>query len=725
MDVKIFKQNFEDILIESLKKSFDILRSVVSHDSELRNDILLQNQRFETNEKHYTSYKLDDDKYSVNLARVFTGVKDIIDQISENDLISQWNELDTIKDNFLKEEELIDEEEISDISIQELIQKGVDSIILTETKGLKKETIVELETLILNCQDALGVEKYDEAEQYCLEAKKLDFKSPQIYEYLAFIYFKRKSSNEIIEEVINGKGTTFKHIIQFTKRFHQFKSRYKPTFDVLGDENIKHIGQILTKSIYRKYRKLQKGDKDAIWNCIQAYKQIFDNMLSPLGFIEMALVELSGGGKISWLNINNEKPNNKWFNYNALQLRKDFLEKLANFFKLKDENLSVEEAQTMAQKRIRNSFFNQIRKDYNRVRQERNTKGQYRWTDDHRKEVKRFLNSSKLGFYLFEDENFLNKPFEELTHRGKRFMPWLDLSRNGNLVNFFKAKDIKYDSLHELKFFAEKLNLDFDQVKIEMHEKLFQKLEDKARKKYAYAKERSTNPKPNIGRIRENIIDCLKSCLLLQKKQNTTGEDYLILGVTELTGSGILDDWITINPDGSIESNAEALKLKFNAEKYLKDFLRNKPAQLEGEKVKEVDEVFFEELFINSLATYNSISVHAPFDDDWEDERKQIVSCIESFELCFLANPQKKYIEVILDELHDNGKLYWISEDNEGDFNLSACNDINFNAISFRDRNLNRMKKIDPNYTTKKKTKAKKFTDAILGMFGKTVSANP
>ena len=199
-----------------------------------------QNLRYEQNEKHYRSGTIDQDRYSVMVIRVFDGLKSILDQIGEDDLKEKWFEIDLVKQNFYKEAEFLDEEPIVDISLADLSKQGVDAIILTSTKGIKKEVVTEFETLILNCQDALGVEEYDKALIYCLEAKKIDFKSPQIYEYLALIHFKKKSPALIIEEAINGSGEDFKHIIQYTKRFHQFKDRYKSNFATLGENNIQN-----------------------------------------------------------------------------------------------------------------------------------------------------------------------------------------------------------------------------------------------------------------------------------------------------------------------------------------------------------------------------------------------------------------------------------------------------------------------------------------------------
>lgn len=718
MELIKLKQDFEEVLIESLKKSFDILRELLSYDSDFRNDLLSQNQRFEQNEKHYRTGKIEENRYTVMVVKVFEGLKDILDQIGEDDLKENWIELDVIKTNFPQEIELGEDDSEDDVSLQDLTKRGIDAIILTETKGINKEIVIELETLILNCQDALGVEKYQEALDYCLEAKKLDFKSPQIYEYLALIHFKKDSPKDIIDNVINGNGEKFKHIIQFTKRFHQFEDHYKSNFATLGEENIKNIGKILASNLRNKYWKLQKKDKDSVWRCIQSYKQVFDVMLSPLVFLERVLIELSGGGTIDWLKINNNNIVNRWSGkYDALSLRKEFMQRLADYYKEEKPELSAEEALEAAETRIKNNFFRQINKEYNKIRQEKNTQGRYRWNDDHWLGVMEFIQASKIGYFLFDDEKFLVKPFEELQHRGKKFMPWTDISPSGKLRTFFRAKKLRFDAITELKFFSEKLGHDFEQVRDDMKAMLFKHMEDKARKKYTSADGRKTNSKtPNLTRIREDVIYSLESFLILYKNQYSNLKDqYLEIVTKEFTGNGILDEWIIVHPDGELETGVECKNLKFKAKRFLFDFLRSRPLDELKEKITDVDEPFFEDLFTKSLNSLNDINntITGQFDDDWEPERTKIIAYLKNMELCFLAVPDKKYLLPAIDEIFHKNKLFWISNETDGEMNLPICNSLKFDAIGFKNRIIEMMKNLDENYQEPIRTK----TDDILDIF--------
>jgi hypothetical protein len=729
MEIQVFKQKFEDVLIDSLDKSFMILKSVILSDSEFRMHLIAQNQRYNQNEKDSLNFKIDQDKYSTVRIRITEGIKNLVDQLSDGDLEEDWWEIDIIKQSFQDDTlDLVDEDEISDISIQDLIQKGIDSIVLTNTKEIKpKEKVVELENLILDCQDALGVEKFDEAEKYCQLAKEIDFKSPQIYEYLAFIYFKKKTADEIIEEVVNGNGHNFKHIIQYTKRFHQFKDRYQSNFGGIGEESIRNIGRLLAQSIKNKYHKLDKGDKDLVWKCLQAYKQIFDTMLSPLVFLEFAITELSGGGIIPWLKLTNGKITNKWQGkYDALSLRKQFLERLSEYYKEKQPDLSEEEALDLANNRVMNTFFQQINRNYNRIHQEKNANGQYRWNRDHWKEVKQFMNASKIGYFLFDDKKFLLKPYEELNQKGKKFMPWLTLSNAGKLVTFHIARSIKFDALSELKFYAQELNLDFEEEKEKMRNALFNEMEERAERKYQYASGRISNPNPNLAKIREDIIYCLESYLLLAKDEKFTHKEaYLMTGIKELTGTEILNDWITILPSGELEAGDETKKLKFNAPEFLSKFLKIKSSENPNQPIVGIDEAFFDDIYQKTIVSYKSIEVSAPFDDDWEQERKLIIQYLRNLEMCFFTKPDKISLLPIIEELFNGGKLFWTTEDATGINNLSVCSDLGFDAVSFRDENLQRMLLIDPSFQVERKSKADLFKKTISSIFKSKFKINP
>jgi len=670
-----------------------VLSEILKQSTTIHNEVTLISSRSAQLEKEYNLRDMPYDSYIASRTRIVAALTELLNQIVEGNLVDDWRDL-PIVESYEAEEE-IEEESIRDLEIGKY-----SDIVLTKNappggldKPLTDEEFEELETMLLKTQDAIEVEAYEDAETFCLKAKEIDKKNPQVYEYLALLYFKRKPADDIIHEAIHNSGSkkTLKYIFQYVRRYNQFSDRYRSEAISIAKENIKTIGLLLTDSIKKQYydivKQNPKNKRDLIWQCLNFYKEIYEELEEPSAFLDNAILELSGAGSVLWLRVHKGMVRNRYGkNYNSLALRKDFVDKLIKTHT--DKGIAEEDAKQKAEKQLANNFFYKISRKYNKVSQEKDPKsGRGYWTPEGRKDVIQYLNASKIGYLLFENspyleldlkQKFLKQPYKELIGEGKPYLTWVSLSNNGQLKTANKSSAENYDALYELQFLAQKQNIDFDKLKSELKESLFKRQQTFTQRHYETVKKIMSSATPDENRAQEELLNYIDKQSILAQQNIGKPEEHIEIPIKELTGSGFFNEWIEIGMQGTLKNASLSKTYKFNAVQALKDLLECK----EDYKYDfpSIDKAIFENLFNLNYSLYQSIlAINPSFLT--EDAALKIIDIIDNFKIAFLATANTNYLKPIADEIRYSNR--WVYNDGGEYRKQPICDLVGFDAVEY------------------------------------------
>ncbi len=672
-----------------------VLREVLDISTDTFKDFTRERARFNNLKKDNMKGNMPFDSFLIERSKIVESLTELQNQIVEDDLVEGWASLPIIQSYLEEEDPQNGEEGIQDIALGEY-----SDIVLTQNapsngaiQELNEEDFEKLETLLIKTQDAIEVEAYDEAEVYCLEAKEIDKKSPQVYEYLALIYFKRMDSSDIIKGAINGSDSkkTLRHIFQYVRRFNQFSHRYRSDAINIARENIRTIGVLLTESLKEEYQKLKWDEKNLVWKCLGFYMEIYELLNQPMGFMDSAILELSGAGKVLWLRVEKDKIKNRYGrNFNALGLRKNFINKLIENYS--NEENTEEEVIQKTEKRLANNFYYKIFRNYNSINPVRDSKGWSSWDDQQKKEIIQYLNASKVGYLLFESsdylepeikQRFLETPFKELVGRGKPFLSWISLSNNGQLQTSKKISNLRYQAINELEFLAKKLNIDFKNLKIELKKSLFEKqlkynqrLFDNVSKDMSQA----TVTDQEKAKAKVDLIKYMQRQFMLVRQEIGEVNEYLEPPLKELLGNGFFNEWIKVGLDGNLENDIDSAALKFDAVELLIKFLNCKKDY--QYKFSTIDDAFFESFAKVNYNNYQTILKNNPVILP-EDDSYQIIDIMKNLELTFLATGRPEFLKPVYDEISSNN---WVFKENEEFKNQPNCKELGFDAVEYLER---------------------------------------
>lgn len=687
----------KEIVQSEVENVLSVLLVILNQSTSIYIDVTLTSSRFIRLEKEYNHRDMPYDNYTATRTKIVLTLTELLNQIVESDLVDNWRNLPIV-------ESYEAEQEVEDETIRDLEIGKYSDIVFTNnapTGGLNKtlsdEEFEELETMLLKTQDALEVEAYEDAETFCLKAKEIDKKNPQVYEYLALLYFKRKPADDIIHEAIHNTSSkkTLKYIFQYVRRYNQFSDRYRPDAISIAKENIKTIGVLLTDSIKKQYHDIvkqnPKNKRDLIWQCLNFYKEIYEELEQPSAFLDTAILELSGAGSVIWLRVHKDMVRNRYGkNYNALVLRKDFVAKLVKSHV--DKGTPEEEAKQKAEKQLANNFFYKISRKYNKVSQEKDTRsGRGYWTPEGRRDIIQYLNASKIGYLLFENspdldlelkQKFLRQPYKELIGEGKPYLTWVSLSNNGQLKTANKSSAENYDALNELQFLAQKQSIDFNDLKLELKESLFKRQQTFTQRHYETVKRimLGGSANPNEDRAQEELLRYIDKQLTLAQQNIGKPEEHLETPLKELTGKGFFNDWIEIGTEINLENGSLSQTHKFNAVQVLNDLLGCKKDY--KHKFSNIDESIFEKLFKLNNALYQNILAGSHPSFLTEDAALKITDIIDNFKIAFLATANTDYLKPIAEEIITSNR--WVYKDAGEYRNQPICDLVGFDAVEYR-----------------------------------------
>lgn len=593
----------------------------------------------------------------------------LILDLNESDLKSDWDEI-FLQNNFGLNEK---NSEIR-TDIIGLFTPADEIAIPKRLMQVEKDNLSEKEQgtifrrLLHRSQDALVVEEYEKAYDYCLQIRdRLEPESAQLYEYLLLIFTKKNTPKKIVQEILEEeKETLLNYLVLYTGRYFQFH-RDNKCQSLTGENNILEIIESLSNSLRDSYSNLPGGyvfedeskhidSKAKVKKTIDAALKIFYSIpdAPTMSFLKQVVInELSGGGKFSWIEIN-EETDDGWslkdkvskIHYSALtkldEINIIYKEKEGNTFKL--ENL------------ISKSLLPTLDYKYQQIQEEFNKK-KYLNADDldfFIAALIRLINAYKIGFELSnKDENFLSTPLIEL--EGDGIVQWFTFDDSGKLTAIREALQKGFSAFNELKRL---MNIKYKKDKEgEVYLRIKKATYNRLTKETAHTYQ-NLQSKANRGIIfsedQKIVAKCIRDWWVYHKVYNDN--EMLDKCLHELSGEGIFLWFEATESEMTVNKDGQQLKYIYDE---IKLSLPNKKDEINRK-------AFFENIAKNLfhkliLKEYNKISIN------------DITSRIEIFKLLIHAKNCYKNISSYPDlvdfmygELINERKFQWFDIGEEG-----------------------------------------------------------
>lgn len=492
------------------------------------------------------------------------------------------------------------------------------SVILRDN-SLKQHEFVKC---LMQCQEYISLEDYPRAFKQCEYIKNnLELKSAQLYEFYFISYFKIKGGEDsIIQDIENNKFDTISNLELYAKRCKKFNQEFHSTST--AEENIEIICRKLSDTLKERYLSIHFnyinfGNNIDIRNNIEKYINCGIDLVTEINinkklitsFLEFALIELNGGGRLDWIEVSSDwKIYNKTDSFNSIKKR--------------------EQIEIIIRKRGRLEFtkkmlYKNLGLKYSNIKLNDDKSNILTATES----TIKFIKSSIVAYKFYEDITFLELAFEELQGKGR--ISWYELNENNKIVPNKNCNKFNYNPYNDLiriiNKFGEKdaQSSTFNKILKDIvdyvsRQKELENLNQKIlqiEKRYNEVEiVRLENGEiENDLEIRKEIINCIRlwwEMFLESRDQDKT----LHKCIDELSGKGKLL-WFNAefvnNKDFLIVNHPNCNVLNFDAHNYLNDFCKKSSEYTDEEKMLELNNSIklkiAEKLVYSANTKYNSI----------------------------------------------------------------------------------------------------------------------
>ncbi len=537
---------------------------------------------------------------------------------------------------------------------------------------------------LLLCKDALVVGNFAAAYTYADHVRvRIDPRSAQLYEYLLVTFIQLETPLRIMQDAVMGSERRMKHIALFASRLQEYNNDSGKCPTASDDYNRAIVAEALSDAALSMYHALPNDyvrdtgkHAETAPNNRQNLRSILANMLTVCRVVhpseellEAAVNECCGGGKYCWIRRVDVVDDHFVFTPDGnfdLEGEIAELRYLLQQIEADEAGKIVKDAAILRE----DLYFSLLAKRQVLRQQLLDDARLQRPYTDTRLSIIRFVAACLLGNKVFGDTDERGKGHsffrlaleylmpELLTTEPDADLPeqrWLTLNMLGKVITHPDAKPYNFDA----QAVIEKIIRDYAgqagwlQVAPNLKESVFlQYLADTERD---YATVRTGLAFTDIRRpqdleARRTIISCMRRWVVCYHAYPETGQPYLDKCVREITGDGLLHNWLYFNPMTLI-THPDSQSLGYDARLELAKITSLTPAYSEDELKRLIVENLFEQRIVPA---YEKIKRGD------ETGRKEVVQLLLQTLSGYKMYPKLRYLDFVFQELTEEVKFRWL-----------------------------------------------------------------
>lgn len=634
--------------------------------------------------------------YQVDKQKLKRRISDLIESLTdERLLIANWRVV------FLERYHQISPHRVTafffpndEIQIPETLNLPVTPNGTEEHVGfLSYEQKLEFRRLLLLCQDALAVEKYQAAHTHCEQVRtRIDPQSAQLYEYLLLSFIKKEGADQVVRRLIDGIPSGFNHVKLYSDRFNQYQNAYPAQCpSETGVYNQEVAVEEMAAALHGLYsaiahnavcdtgrRDTDTGEKrQVVLKCMEAFFKLYHSLAPAKVFLDTLIIELLGGAKFSWLSRVEAKETGVSFICNSSFDLKGKVDELL----LMLENADPQRIPAKQREMIREDLFwgllDQCEQLALQVREER----RLLFTQtDLRRSVIRVVQAGMAGHYLLTragdvleaEKSLLRLSIEllipNLLQEGGRYdlpeevlIDWFTLDAKGQLLLVETGFDYRdFNALSVLQRMisdhagADNWPMVAENIRKEIWIRYVRDtaaIHEKVRDGLQWSDFRRMDDL-EARKLMVSWLHRMKICYLAYPE---TGQSFLDQIILELTGSGLMS-WLVINP-GKIGNHADSTALGYDARMQLHEAVLLSETWTEETTTAALVGNLFHKQLVPEMAKVKS----GP-----ETERAKAATLLACMVTAFNTHPLPLYLDAVHKELVEESKFKWVEIDKYG-----------------------------------------------------------
>lgn len=648
---------------------------IKSTETDCINELILIRNNFKKNHKDFKQNTFNYDSWSVMRSRIDWGLIQIFDELESKHL---KDDCESIIEDFINRQRSQTETPEVDATEQTevfIFPNDTHDIIIPDTKELTNAEKQLYKRLLIQCQDAIAVQAYPSAFEFCDTARKeIEPESAQLYEYLLLTFIKKESAEKIICEAIQGDKTKFDYVILYVRRCkkYQHDSQKKCPSKTLALNLIK-VAEDFALCLRNEYRRIKSDwilDTEGVTSSderkmVKSIMDIFEKVYTEIHEVNLFLseiyFEICGAGKFQWIKLDkNNKIYNVRMGFDALKKRKSAEKALKDIF-LKDYKRTEKTPENVFSERVYFSLWSKYMGLRAKIKKKSRKFDTFKDENEARQQMIKCLESFKTGYILFQDKRFLEIPFKELSDEG--VIHWFDLNASGKFINKWQLDS--FDALAEWEYYkSEKNDIPLSRQKDDaIEKKAGLDIAEKASEEYHKIRERGYTNFSILEKERHKIFTCLERCFVAYR---AILQPELIRLIMNEIGGNVMLTWFDSTQNG------------FVSKKWIRD--------TDNEVV--IIDPFLIEIFswdsTQTIEGYNwnilKLQIAKKFYENLKNRYqsgktdniplKSIFNDLEVLSNCYAWHRQKEYLDFAINVLWVNQLYHWLILDDNG--NLMA-----------------------------------------------------
>lgn len=569
------------------------------------------------------------------------------------------------------------------------------------TGFLSYEQKLEFRRLLLLCQDALLVEKYGAAYQYCEQVRTtIDPQSAQLYEYLLVSFIKKEQPSTIVRRLLDGIPSGYNHVKLYSDRFNQYQNSNPAQCPSETGTHNQAVGvEELASALHHLYATIEhnaichtgaiKGEentgKQMILKCLEGFVRIYHSLSPTAIFIDILLMELVGGGKFNWIErMSTANEGDISFICNSSFDLKGKADELLNMLEAADNQRVAAKQREMIREDLFWTLLNQCERLSEQVQEERRV---FNEQTDLRRSVIRIVQACVAGHYLLTrpgdvleaEKSLLRLAIEllipDLFKDGGRYdlpenilLDWFTLDFNGQLI--LAETDFAYRDFEALPLLKKIISdhagtQNWPIIAENIHQVVWLKYTKQT--EAIYEKVSAGLQFTDFRRLdaleaRKMLIECHRRRWVCHRAFSDNDMMFPDRMIKELSGDGLLL-WFTLTPTG-VHNHPDATFFQFDARTELHQLLPQAQKWSEERVTAAVVQHLYHKQILPGYAAIRS---------GVEADRPKAAFALGAMMMAFKSHSLPAYLDAAYKEIMEETKFKWIEIDRYGNlYNYST-----------------------------------------------------